>query len=104
METFTPIVITSRAAKKDFSDIRFKHSKLLNDMQNQALKVEVYNQKKDIENRENMMMQNEQNVQMRQEQMDREKMQSDSQRASMEMNIKSKELAVKQAALQSDGI
>lgn len=94
MDTFSPAVVTSKAARDDFENIKVTHSDLLNGMANQAGKAAVYNQQKSAD----LAQQNAMHMDM-----EKEKMAADSQdkKDAMTFAQKQAELDIKRAALSS---
>ena len=81
MDTFTPIVITSKKADEHLATIRAKHADILQGMQNQAQRVSAYNQAK---------VQSEQDRQMK-----TEEARVQAQKTQTETSLKQQELAMK---------
>lgn len=52
--TFSPTVITSRKAKKDFERIKARHSDILSNLQNHQVKVKAYKDQKETERKANL--------------------------------------------------
>lgn len=49
MRTFTPIVITSKKAKRHIEHIKARHNEIVHGMATQKSKVDLFNQQKEIE-------------------------------------------------------
>lgn len=83
METFSPVVITSKPATEHLNKIKAEHADVLTGIQNQSLKVEQYNMQKDAERKDKIAV--------------------DTQNAKDNVAIsqKNKELAIKEQALTS---
>lgn len=78
----TPTIITDRAATKHLETIKAAHSNILQDMQNQKVRVDAYNQEQS-QMRAAEKQQNDQRM-------------ADTQKAAMEYSLKTKELALKE--------
>lgn len=88
MDTYSPTVITSNAAQKDYSNIQAKHSEILDGLQTQAVKVASYNQAKSAE------QQQREEFRVNQEQRQQEANMK-AEQAKMEMEMRQQELLAK---------
>ena len=95
MENFITPVVNSKEATKDLFDIKSRHADMLVGMQNQATRVQAYNQ----ERQNQMTIENQAKTQADTERM---KIQSEADKNRMAMEQKNKELEVKRLALTQD--
>jgi len=91
-DSISPIVISAKPAEKHLETIKAFHNDMITGMKNQSLKVNAYNQQKDLERRDQAMRDEEMQMKM----LERA---DNNQRASDEMAMKTKELSIKEAAL-----
>lgn len=89
---FSPAVITSRKAERDYADIQAKHREMMNNMQLQSQKVEMFNAQKAAELQAQNSMQAE---------IQKEKMVADTtaKKDALQFQQKQSEIDVKRAAL-----
>ena len=92
MDSFSPIVITSRIANKHFNDIRSQHGDIVKGMQDQALRVSQFNADKEMKSQMEMQ-------QKRENETNQQKLQMDAETKRLEQENKQRELEIKQAAL-----
>lgn len=92
MNTFSPIVITSRKAQDHYNKVKIEHADILTGMENQRLQVEKYNQQQAVEKQNQAIMQKEQQEKEMQTQKDM-----------LEHQRKMEEIEIKRQALSSDG-
>lgn len=88
----SPAVITSKAAAKDFENIKSQHADLVMGIANQAVRVDAYNQQKQVEQANQQIMKNE---------MEKERMVNDTEQKKDVLTFQQKqaELDIKRAAL-----
>lgn len=91
-QTFSPIVINSKAAQKDLNSIKAQHTDIVQGIQDQALKVANYtieqNAKKEIETQQKQTSE-----------IDNQKSMADAEVKRMDAENKRRELDIKQQAL-----
>lgn len=92
MDKIKPIIINAKPAQRHLDMVRGQHTSILNDMQNHALKVQMYNQNKLIEK---------QNQQMKDDELQKEfrTTQATQQKESADRDLKLKEVELKRMAL-----
>ncbi len=94
-ESINPIVISAKPAMQHLEKIKSFHNDMLQNMSNQALRVKAFNDEKEAKQRDEAMRNTEINQKMAER--------TDSnQKAAMDYNLKTKELAIKEAALNQE--
>ena len=88
----SPAVITSSRAKTDLANIKARHAGIIEGMTNQKMRVDAYNQQKEVERQNQLTMQNE----MAKEQMAQKTIQD---KNTMDFHQKQQELELKKIAL-----
>lgn len=99
MDSINPIVLTSKQATDHLNKIKVEHSDLLTGIQNQAMKVEAYNQQKALERQNQDQMNKELGISNKKLEMDDQKMTMEAETKKLAEQNKAKELEIKQAAL-----
>lgn len=92
MDSYAPIVITSRAAENHLNTIKSHHTDLLQRMQEQNMKVQNYNAQKQAD--QAMQVERDQTAQKENKQFE-----MDSQSKMLEQQNKQRELEIKASAL-----
>lgn len=94
-----PVVITEKTASRDLEKIKSFHNDMLQNLAVHKTNVQAYQQQKNLEKQQESQMQQEQSMkdqEINQKNLDR---QSNDQKASMDMNMKTKELELKKLAI-----
>ena len=92
MDSYSPIVITSKLAENHLNSIKAKHADILQGMQAQAQKIATFNQEK----AQQAQMENERSASMK---MENDKAAIDAQTRMLEQQNKQRELDIKAQAL-----
>ncbi len=91
-EKFSPTIINSKKAQDHLNKIRGEHSNLLTGIQNQSLRVQQFNQQRQLQQQEESLRQGEIDKEFR-------ATQAAQQKESMQNDLKTKELEIKRQAL-----
>lgn len=92
MEPIKPIILNSKAAEDHLAMIKAQHPDMLTAISQQSARVQAYNQQKEMEKKEQQVNDAENDRQFREQQ-------DKTQQASLDRDLKSKELEVKRMAL-----
>lgn len=95
MDTFTTPIVTSKAAQEHFLDVKSQHANILQGIQDQQVKVQAYNQQKQIEQEQQLQAKNQSDT-------ERMKIQAQSTKDQMDNELKNKDLELKRLALSSE--
>jgi uncharacterized protein YdaT len=95
MDTFSPIIITSRKAKKDFERIKTHSIDIVKRNEEHEKRVSAYRQSKLIEKQQKNQMKIEHQKRIKEEQAKREQARNEQEKNRNEMELKQQEMLLK---------
>jgi len=98
-DTFTPIIVSSKKARKDFERIKQHATEIIQHHKDHVARVQQYNEVKKTEQMEKMQRANEERKVMEERASKEREFQMNHQKEMMAHNVKLKELEIKKQAL-----
>ena len=101
MDKINPTILNAKPAERHLEKVRLEHAGLVEGLNNQLIKVQQYNQQKQVESQNQEMQTNENNQRQAEFTQKGEAQKAVSDKANMDYQLKNKELEIKKLALSS---